>query len=182
MGPALLTGGGPVFVWRCGRVASLRPEADAGAFPSTPPLFARRMTEPMKTIDWKKVALRLARDAHENKFSSRRGVGPFDEGQNTYIYNNNPYELQDGMCPKREWETEQLRAWLKAEGIAELGYATYPAEADSQLGYTYAMIVGTPDWGRVLDKLSEILMASQRRLDGQPPELRVVEGGARTER
>jgi hypothetical protein len=71
------------------------------------------------------------------------------------LYNNHPYARYP---ERRDEETAAFRRWLKANGIKELAYATYP-ETGVDAGATYAMIV---DAGK--DRLAEIRAELQRIL------------------
>lgn len=103
-------------------------------------------------IDWNEEALWEAAEAHENHFSSRRGVWHLEDVDKLCVYNNNPY----AQAPeKRDEETATFRAWLKSQGIKELAYATYPED-----GYTYAMIIdcGEERETEVVKELERILV------------------------
>ena len=100
---------------------------------------------------WKFLAAHEAKHAHENLFSSRRGVYLFSDvetssGQSLCIYNNNPYQdFKDGVSEQREEETTKLRIALKKAGLKELAYETYPAKGDESAGYTFAMFIDATD-------------------------------------
>ena len=90
--------------------------------------------------EWHLLATAVAKDAHENHFSTRRGTCGFD-GQPPGIvglYNNNPYA---GDPERRSREEALLRKLFAARGLRELGYAAFPADGEDA-GYTTAMIVG----------------------------------------
>ena len=138
------------------------------------------------SIRWHVIALGCAKDAHENHFSSRRGVWHFEDLDVLVLYNNNPYAKLPNL---RDEETAEFRRRLAAEGIQELGYATYPppSETDDQEaeqfsrkmaakgiktivhkggGYTYALVIKAgrdrEDW--VVQTMNEILADSFKRL------------------
>jgi hypothetical protein len=89
------------------------------------------------TPGWKRLALEAAREAHEDNFSSRCGVWGFEDSDTLVIYNNNPYS---DSATRRDTETAAFRAWMKAERMQELAYATYPREG-KDAGYSYAMVI-----------------------------------------
>lgn len=95
-------------------------------------------------------AARYAADAHENNFSSRRGLEVF-RGVLCY-YNNNPFTVgQEGGAPydaSRDWmrkmELALIRTWLAAQKFEVLAEASYPPAGAEGAGYTTAMIVNAP--------------------------------------
>ncbi len=87
----------------------------------------------MTKEQWTRFALVCAGDAHENWFSSRRGTWHIEDLDVVVLYNNNPYEKFPDL---RDEELAEFRERLKAEGIEELGFATYPDD-----GYTYAQVL-----------------------------------------
>jgi plasmid maintenance system antidote protein VapI len=94
---------------------------------------------------WGFVAQAFAKDAHENHFSSRRGIWHLEDLNVLCVYNNNPYAKHPEL---RGEETAAFRDWLRANGIKELAYATYPVTGENA-GYTYAMIIDAGDERRV---------------------------------
>src|SRR5262249_8078751 len=74
---------------------------------------------------WQSLAGILARDAHENYFSSRRGVWYLEDERVLCLYNNNPYEQFPAL---RDQELAEFRRRMRTEGFEELAYATYPLE------------------------------------------------------
>src|SRR3954447_8122143 len=95
-----------------------------------------RNEEPTKST-WHNLAFLCACDAFENNFPSRRGAYFIEDKGVLCIYNNNPY----ANPTLREEETAKLRQRMKAEGLEELAYATYPFEGHEDAGYTYAMTI-----------------------------------------
>src|SRR5262249_53376841 len=106
-----------------------------------------------------------AEEANENHFSSRRGIWHLEAVNKLCVYNNNPYANYPN---RRDEETAVFRAWLKANKIKELAYATYPATGESA-GYTYAMIldVGADREAEVAEELRRILIESWNRMTSQ---------------
>jgi transcriptional regulator with XRE-family HTH domain len=120
--------------------------------------------EPMtRATGWKWCAEKFARDAHENHFPSRRGVWYLQGLCKLCVYNNNPYAQHPD---RRDEETAAFRAWLRANGIKELAYATYPMTGESA-GYTYAMILdaGAERQAEVVSELQRILRESWARME-----------------
>src|SRR5262249_1010580 len=113
--------------------------------------------------NWATLPQAFAEDAHEHYFSSRRGIWHLEDLSVLCVYNNHPY----ARCPnRRSEETAAFRNWLKANGIKELAYATYPATGESA-GYTYAMIidVGVERLAEVAAELRRILEESWKRME-----------------
>lgn len=109
-----------------------------------------------KKFNWNRLARFEARDAHENNFSSRRGVFCYNDAPAMCVYNNNPY----ANFPKlRDEETALFREWLRSKGIPELAYATYPP-AGPHAGYTCAMLIGAGE-----DRENEVVAELHRILD-----------------
>jgi len=108
------------------------------------------------------LACDLAREAHEDNFGSRRGIGFFEDVPNTlYLYDNNPYK---GAPGQREAEHRELRECLARKGILVAGTARYPTwgTENGDVGeYTIATVFIAPDehglaalqdeWTRILD-------------------------------
>ena len=111
---------------------------------------------------WQRFALGCACDAHENHFPSRSGIWFFEDQGVLCVFNNNPYAKYPTL---RDEEVAQFRQKLRAEGIKELAYATYPGEGDEQPGYTYALLIDAGedkiDW--VVETLDEIQDRAFRR-------------------
>ena len=129
------------------------------------------------SVAWDTLALELARDAYLNHFPSRRGVWELVDDGALCLYNNNPYaDVPEG----REWELAAFRRWLRAEGIGELAYSTYPPPGEESAGYTYAMLLdasGEEAVDRVIAAMQQILTASWAEPDpaqaGRSPILRL---------
>jgi hypothetical protein len=90
---------------------------------------------------WQHVAEYYARDAHENHFPNRRGIFHLETFGVMLLYDNNPFEKYPTL---RDEMIAEFRRRMRAEGIEELGYATYPGEddPDGQPGYTVAVLIG----------------------------------------
>jgi transcriptional regulator with XRE-family HTH domain len=101
------------------------------------PARGSQMTTKMTKALWQTLADDLAKDAHENYFPSRRGVWFLPSEGALCLYNNNPYK--DPM--QRNEELAEFRDRMRAEGVKELAYATYPPEGREGAGYTYAMLI-----------------------------------------
>jgi hypothetical protein len=114
-------------------------------------------------VNWGKVAREAAREAHEENFSSRRGLY-YDDDHNALIYyNNNPYEHHPSL---RDDEMTMLRAFLKERNLEELATAHYPAVGDDA-GYTVAMVIAGADEDDVDDlgdKIGELVMSSHAKM------------------
>ena len=108
-------------------------------------------------IDWFALAAGAARDAHENHFSSRRGIWPLDEVPvpAMVLYNNNPYA---GDPQRRHAELKMFRSWLAQEGIVELGFGEFPIDGE-EAGYSNALVIGAGE-----DRTDEVAAALQRVL------------------
>ena len=113
----------------------------------------------MSKLQWYSLAYMCASDACENHFPSRRGIWFLEDLGVLCLYNNNPYEKHPTL---RDEETAEFRRRMKAEGIKELAYATYPPEGQEDAGYTYAMLIDVDEekMGWVRDTMLEILLAS----------------------
>lgn len=79
---------------------------------------------------------RYARSAHDDHFSSHRGVWEIGSDDRLCIYNNHPYRDPE----QRPRETAILLIKLKAMGIEKLAYAEYGKPAGTGQ-YTYAMMI-----------------------------------------
>jgi hypothetical protein len=75
----------------------------------------------------------LAYVAHTACFESHWGIWRLP-GCRVAIYNNHPDPRRDGLL-------EKLGAWLAAERLPEVGFATYPPEGEEGEGYTFVLIV-----------------------------------------
>ncbi len=118
----------------------------------------------MKKKRWEEFAACCAHDAHENWFWSRRGSWYFEDLDVVVLYNNNPY---DGQPTLRDEELAEFRERLRAAGIKELAYATYPEN-----GYSYAMVV---DAGRDRETflgqvMMEVTLQTMHRILADPGE------------
>jgi transcriptional regulator with XRE-family HTH domain len=102
------------------------------------PAKGRQMITKLTKADWQRHARNFAQDACENHFSSRRGVWIIEDLGVLCLYNNNPYSQYPTL---RDEELAEFRRRMKAEGIKELAYATYPPEGEEDAGYTYAMLI-----------------------------------------
>lgn len=122
--------------------------------------------------NWQNLARLVAFDAYEHHFSSRRGVRRLIHyGDRLSIFNNLPHP--DRNTPNlRDVETTEFREWLKAIGIKELAYATYPLRGEDA-GHTYAMILDVN-----ADREDEVkqamlrIMVKPREADGAPKNFR----------
>jgi transcriptional regulator with XRE-family HTH domain len=117
----------------------------------------------MTKKSWAEFAFKCAFDAHENHFPSRRGVWFIEDLDVLVLYNNNPYEKYP---TRRDEELAEFRRRMKAEGIKELAFATYPPEGKEQAGYTYALVIDASqdrqDW--VVQNMGEIIEESFKRM------------------
>jgi transcriptional regulator with XRE-family HTH domain len=115
----------------------------------------------MKKQDWTQFAKVCAADAHENWFESRRGTWYIKDLDVVVLYNNNPYAQYPTL---RDEELAEFLSRLRAEGIQELAYATYPED-----GYTYAMVIdASRDREQFLaDVMQDIMMETFRRDDSR---------------
>jgi hypothetical protein len=99
------------------------------------------------------LALLAAADAHGNHFEKSRGVWAAEDIPSTVVlFNNTPYAADPAA---RERETARIRARLRAEGIKELAYATYPPEGEGA-GHTYAMVLRADEGQR--ERLVQLVM------------------------
>ena len=113
--------------------------------------------------NWALVARTFAADAHDNYWSSRRGIWYLEDVNKLCIYNNNPYANYPNL---RAEETAAFRDWLKVNDIKELAYATYPATGECA-GFTYAMIInaGAEREAEITDELRRILVEIYKRMN-----------------
>lgn len=117
-------------------------------------------------------AFRLAMDAHENHFSSRRGVFETDESGLLDLYDNNPYHLRD----------EQIRvlvSWLASAGHKLVGTGSYPEDGESK-GYTICLTIrptgASPDAERqIVRRWQEIIVSTS---DADARKKLTTKGGA----
>jgi hypothetical protein len=115
----------------------------------------------MTAASWARFARICAGDAHENWFSKRRGTWYVKDLGVVVVFSNSPYA--DGPAPREE-ELAEFRERLRAEGINELAYATYPDD-----GYTYALILdaGLDQQALLVEVMNDI---AARLLGGQSPD------------
>lgn len=78
------------------------------------------------------LALRLAKDFHDESFEIRRDVGVDDNTGMVYYVNNNPYEKFPGLRPA---ENEVIKARAMGFGLSVAAEASYPED-----GYTTAIV------------------------------------------
>ncbi len=83
-----------------------------------------------------KVALSVAKQAYEENFS-RLGVVYCEDVDVLVLYDNVPWKSGSG---RRERQLTEFRRALRAKGLEELGFATYPTEGE-QKGHTVAMVI-----------------------------------------
>jgi hypothetical protein len=88
--------------------------------------------------EWQEFARKCAADAHENHFGDRRGARYLEDTDVLCFFNNNPYASGTN---RRDQEVAGFRDRMKAAGIKELAYATWPPAGRESAGYTFAMIV-----------------------------------------
>ncbi len=118
-----------------------------------------------RTSEWKRLANLMAQDAHENYFSSRRGIWHMAGFDKLCVFNNNPYAKGKEF---RDTELAEFRKRLKAEGIKELGFGEWPGDddEDGQPGYTFAMILDCgedrQEW--IVDVWDELVSATMQRM------------------
>jgi transcriptional regulator with XRE-family HTH domain len=128
---------------------------------------AKDKAMPAKTKEnaryWFFLALGLAEDAHDNHFSSRRGLWILGEEGAICLYNNNPYE---NYPDRRSEELREFRSRMQDQKIKELAYATYPPEGEEDAGYTYALIIegGEDICAWACDTMDAILARSYERM------------------
>jgi len=108
----------------------------------------------MTKAGWRRFAKGCAASAHEDHFASRRGVWYYEDLDVLVLYDNNPYADRP---QRRGEELAEFRGRLRAAGVEELAYATYPED-----GYTYALVM---DAGRdreqfVRDAMTDVLSKS----------------------
>jgi hypothetical protein len=95
----------------------------------------RGSVAPMSEPDWTQVARGAAREAHEQNFSSRRGVYALSDAPDTVVvYDNNPIPERDG----------EHAALLTATQARVLAQASWP-EGGPSAGYTAAWVLRGPD-------------------------------------
>jgi transcriptional regulator with XRE-family HTH domain len=120
----------------------------------------QRMRDTKTKEEWQSIATAMAREAHENHFSSRRGIWHLEDLDILCAYNNNPY----AKSPKlREEETAEIRKFLAAHDIDVIAYATWGKD-----GYTYAMLIDASSdreaW--IADNMRQIVMRTYERAKG----------------
>jgi len=114
--------------------------------------------------DLQRLAKALAKDAHTNYFSSRRGVWFVEDSDVLCLYNNNPYADYPTL---RDDELTEFRRRMKEEGLKELAYATYPPEGEEAAGYTYALLIDCGEDRRewVVGTMKQIVKTSFEKMD-----------------
>jgi len=116
------------------------------------------MRTPITNRGWQQLAKKYAEIAHDEHFPERWGTFVDEDCGFVVIFNNHPYAQYPDL---RSQQLAQFREYLRAHGIKELGYATYPQD-----GYTYALIVETTvNQGVSLEKeMERILVSSVSKL------------------
>jgi hypothetical protein len=118
-----------------------------------------------QVVDWQAMAEVLAAEAHEDHFSSRRGLWTLGNEGGKLIacyYNNNPYsedaEPLDSPSTRRGREVAAFRAWLREQAdVSELASASYPED-----GYTITLILkATPESLPEIER--QLLLSIQRQ-------------------
>ena len=106
-------------------------------------------------LKWTALADNLAEQAHTRHFASRRGIWLIDDLNVICLYNNNPYARHPSL---RDVELTKIRKILKAEGLEEMSFASYPRPGNKDAGYTYALIIAgacNAQWiGTVIRKIT----------------------------
>lgn len=117
--------------------------------------------------EWNKLAYRCAAEAFEKNWPSRRGIYLLKVTRDKAVlcfYNNNPWANYPTL---RDEETAEFRKRMRAEGLKELAYATYPPEREECAGYSYAMLIDAGeermDW--VQETMTEIVGKSFERMN-----------------
>lgn len=105
--------------------------------------------------NWRIVARSVAEEAHDEHFSSRRGVLYLEDEDTIALYDNNP---PVGGMLIRERQVEELTNRLKQTGIGVLAAATYPIGGPDD-GYTLAIVLDAGD-----DRSDEVITTWQRVL------------------
>lgn len=98
-----------------------------------------KTTRKTRTRNLDHHAFDIARDNHENNFSSRRGFGGWsDDGKSLgfYLWDNNPWGHDEEL---RGRHYAGMTAMLAARGCRVAAQASYPISGDS-VGYTIAAI------------------------------------------
>jgi len=88
--------------------------------------------------EWSWMAANAAKEAHEENFSSRRGLYVV-EGVGIVYYDNNPFELPREEDPREEL-IEEFRAFLIRSNLKEKASAYWPVSGESK-DYTFAMTI-----------------------------------------
>ena len=112
---------------------------------------------------WALVAYQMAQEAHDDYFSSRRGVWLLEDLGVVCIYSNCPYA---GHADLRDEETAMIRALLREAGISELAYATYPPKGRAAAGYSYAMLLDTDEVLIVTGIVQKAILKSFEKING----------------
>jgi hypothetical protein len=109
---------------------------------------------------WQRLAESLAREAYEIHFPSRQGVWFIEDRGVICLYNNNHYPKHPTF---RDEELAKFRARMRAEGIKELAYGTYPPEGQEAAGGTYAMVIGAgkDKMGWVAETMEDIVRVNR---------------------
>jgi transcriptional regulator with XRE-family HTH domain len=94
-------------------------------------------------FEWGLLAANAAKDAHENNFSSRRGVYVVERAGIVY-YDNNPFKLPREQDP-REDLISRFRDFLKRSGLKEKASAYWPVSGESK-DYTFAMAIQADEY------------------------------------
>jgi hypothetical protein len=88
------------------------------------------------------VALKHAKEAYTEDFSTRFGTRPVKElrPHRLCFFNNNPYKQEPTLADKHRKEFLRRLAEI---GIADLAFAEYPDRGPEE-GYSYSIILDTP--------------------------------------
>ncbi|MGO9836086.1 MAG: helix-turn-helix domain-containing protein [Polyangiaceae bacterium] len=99
---------------------------------------------------WHKAAAKVAREAHEQDFESRRGAYRLTgRTPGLCLYDNNPWPdvswptLEKPESGTRALQFNELMAWCEEQGIKALANAAYPppGPGEDQPGYTRALLL-----------------------------------------
>ena len=97
----------------------------------------------LTSTEWGWLAANAAKEAHEENFSSRRGLYVV-EGTGIVYYDNNPLKLPREK-DAREKLIAEFRAFLKRSDLKEKASAYWPVSGDSK-DYTFAMVIQAEDF------------------------------------
>jgi hypothetical protein len=89
-------------------------------------------------FEWGWLAANAAKEAHEENFSSRRGVYVV-QGAGIVYYDNNPFNLPREK-DLREELIAQFREFLRRSNLKEKSSAYWPVSGESK-DYTFAMVI-----------------------------------------